>query len=60
MSTPSHPKADTGRASTSSTTPSTPSRGPFSMLTSLSAQPRSATSSPIRTSTSSVIRVSTR
>src|ERR1700744_2252612 len=41
--TPSQPKVDTGRPSISMTTPSTPSRGPFSRLASLSAQPRLVT-----------------
>src|SRR5215213_434391 len=59
-STPSHPKADTGRPSTSSTAPRTPRRGPFSRLASLRAQPRLTIRPSTRTTTSSVIRSSTR
>ncbi|COW39438.1 Uncharacterised protein [Mycobacterium tuberculosis] len=58
--TPSQPNADTGRPSISTTTPSTPSLGPFSRLTSLSAQPRLTMRPPWRTTTSRVKRSSTR
>ncbi len=57
--TPSQPKRETGRPSTSATTSSIRSRAAFSTDASFSAQSRCTTPPLLRTSTSMVIRSST-